>query len=330
MKIMNRFACSVAAALTLTSAGAVGAVETLSIGWTEADTEDNAYALAARYFVEELEKIAPGEFDAEFHPNHELGDETQMLQQMQLGSLDAGVITATQVANIEPAFQLNDLPFLYDSNEEAHAVLDGEVGQELLSRLTEKGIVGLGFTEAGFRNVINNVRPIHQTSDLNGVKLRMQPSDIFISTFDALGANPVPMEWSDVFTAVQQGTVDGLEIPVAGIYTNKFAEVTDYLSLTQHAYNAQALLLSKQFFDALSPELQDAVRTAADRAIKRQRSTMASMKDELLQKLGEAGMSINEVDDLQAFRDAVQPVYEEYRGRIGPELVDKAVEQTRD
>ncbi|MDZ7809930.1 MAG: TRAP transporter substrate-binding protein [Arhodomonas sp.] len=137
------------------------------------------------------------------------------------------------------------------------------MGQELLDRLASQGIVGLGFPEAGFRHAINNVRPIHEPADFEGVKLRVQPSDLFIASFRAIGANPVPMAWSDVFTAVQQGTVDGLEIPLPVIFANKYPEVTDYLSLTSHTYNALALLMSEaEGFDALSPELQEAARTA--------------------------------------------------------------------
>lgn len=315
------------AAATILLAGSAGAAQTLSIGWTTADSDTDPYAIAAHYFAEELEKIAPGKFEVEFFPNHQLGNEIDMLQQMQLGTLDAGVITSTQVASIVPAFQLNDLPFLYANSEQAHKVLDGEVGQELLSRLADKGIIGLGFAEAGFRNVINNVRAVRKPSDLEGIKLRVQPSDIFIATFDALGANPVPMAWSAVFTAVQQGTVDGLEIPLAVIYANKYADVTEYLSLTRHAYNALPLLVSKQFFESLSPELQKAVRTAARRAIERQRATVARNNEEILRKLREAGMQVNKVEDIGAFRKAVKPVYDEYRKSIGPELVDKALEQ---
>lgn len=330
MKRLTKIIGGVLAAATLAVAGSAGAATTIRLGWTTADSEVDPYAIAAHYFAEELEKAAPGEFEVEFFPNHQLGNEIAMLQGMQLGTLDAGVITSTQVSTIVPAFQLNDLPFLYGSTEQAHQVLDGEVGQELLSRLSDKGIVGLGFAEAGFRHVINNVRPIRTPTDLDGIKLRVQPSDLFIASFRALGANPVPMAWSDVFTAVQQGTVDGLEIPLAVIYANKYPEVTQYLSLTRHTYNALPLLMSKQFFDRLSPELQQAVREAARQAIERQRATVAGNNDVILQQIREAGMEVNEVEDVGVFRDQVQPVYQEYRDRIGPTLVDKALEQVAD
>ncbi|WP_018717527.1 TRAP transporter substrate-binding protein [Arhodomonas aquaeolei] len=323
----RRLLSGLVAAAVIGVSGIGHAATTIRLGWTTADSEVDPYAIAAHYFAEELESAAPGEFDVKFFPNHQLGNDTEMLQGMQLGTLDAGVITGTQVGTLEPAFQLNDLPFLYANAGQAHKVLDGEVGQEMLSRLESQGIVGLGFPEAGFRNAINNVRPIRKPSDFKGVKLRVQPSDLFIASFRAIGANPVPMAWSDVFTAVQQGTVDGLEIPLAVIYANKYPEVTEYLSLTRHTYNALALLMSKQTFDSLSATQQKTVRKAARRAIERQRETVASNNDEILAKIREAGMKVNEVDDVAAFREKVTGVYDEYREKIGPALLDKALDQ---
>src|SRR5690606_21276205 len=137
--------------------------------------------------------------------------------------LDAGVITGTQLGTLNKSFQLLDLPFLFKNREQAHHILDGELGQELFQRLEKQGIVGLGFAEAGFRHTINNRQPVIAPADLNGIKLRVQPSDLFLASFQALGANPVPMAWSEAYTAVQQGTVDGLEIPLAVIYANKYS-----------------------------------------------------------------------------------------------------------
>ncbi|MEC7816800.1 MAG: TRAP transporter substrate-binding protein [Pseudomonadota bacterium] len=315
------------ATLLMGAATAGQAQTTIKLGWTTADSEVDPYAIAARYFAEELEAAAPGEFNVQFFPNHQLGDDSAMLQAMQFGTMDAGVITGTQVGTLESSFQLNDLPFLYANNAQAHKVLDGDVGQTLLANLDAKGIVGLGFPEAGFRHAINNKRPIRTPEDFNGVKLRVQPSDLFIASFKAIGANPVPMAWSDVFTAVQQGTVDGLEIPLPVIFANKYPEVTDYLSLTNHTYNALALLMSKQTFNKLSPELQEAVRQASQKAIQRQRETVAANNDQVLEQIQAAGMTVNEVDDVNAFRDKVAGVYDSYRNKIGADIMDAALAQ---
>lgn len=325
MKLIPRK--SIATALLLCAATVSQAQTTIKLGWTTADSKVDPYAIAAHYFAEELEAAAPGEFNVQFYPNHQLGNDTAMLQAMQFGTMDAGVITGTQVGTLDSAFQLNDLPFLYANNAQAHKVLDGEVGQTLMARLESKGIIGLGFPEAGFRHTINNKRPIRTPDDFNGVKLRVQPSDLFIASFRAIGANPVPMAWSDVFTAVQQGTVDGLEIPLPVIYANKYPEVTQYLSLTSHTYNALALLMSKQTFNKLSEENRALVRQAATRAIERQRETVAANNGEVLEQIKAAGMTVNEVDDINAFRNKVSGVYDEYRSKIGADIVDTALKQ---
>ncbi|SFR48520.1 tripartite ATP-independent transporter solute receptor, DctP family [Marinobacter gudaonensis] len=325
MKLIPRK--SIATALLLCAATVSQAQTTIKLGWTTADSKVDPYAIAAHYFAEELEAAAPGEFNVQFYPNHQLGNDTAMLQAMQFGTMDAGVITGTQVGTLDSAFQLNDLPFLYANNAQAHKVLDGEVGKTLMAKLDSKGIIGLGFPEAGFRHTINNKRPIKTPEDFNGVKLRVQPSDLFIASFRAIGANPVPMAWSDVFTAVQQGTVDGLEIPLPVIYANKYPEVTSYLSLTSHTYNALALLMSKQTFNKLSADTQEKVRQAARRAIDRQRETVAANNGEVLEQIKAAGMTVNEVDDINAFRNKVSGVYDEYRGKIGSDIVDTALKQ---
>jgi tripartite ATP-independent transporter DctP family solute receptor len=325
--LSNRFFGSVTAALLISAAGISHAQTTIKLGWTTADSKVDPYAIAAHYFAEELETAVPGEFNVQFFPNHQLGDDTAMIQAMQFGTMDAGVITGTQVGTLEPSFQLNDLPFLYANNAQAHKVLDGDVGQQLLAKLDSKGIVGLGFPEAGFRHAINNKRPIRTPEDFAGMKLRVQPSDLFIASFRAIGANPVPMAWSDVFTAVQQGTVDGLEIPLPVIFANKYPEVTDYLSLTSHTYNALALLMSKQTFNKLSSDKQDMVKKAAQRAIERQRETVAGNNDGVLEQIRAAGMAVNEVDDVAAFRSKVAGVYDEYRNKIGADILDAALEQ---
>jgi len=322
-----RLLAGITAAVLIGAAGISHAQTTIKLGWTTADSKVDPYAIAAHYFAEELESAAPGEFDVQFFPNHQLGDDTAMLQAMQFGTMDAGVITGTQVGTLEPSFQLNDLPFLYANNAQAHRVLDGNVGQTLLAKLDSKGIVGLGFPEAGFRHAINNTRPVRTPEDFSGMKLRVQPSDLFIASFRAIGANPVPMAWSDVFTAVQQGTVDGLEIPLPVIFANKYPEVTDYLSLTSHTYNALALLMSKQTFNKLSTDQQAMVRQAAARAIERQRETVAANNDGVLDQIRSAGMEVNEVDDVEAFRVKVADVYDEYRSKIGADILDTALEQ---
>ncbi len=314
-------------ALAIGSINIAEASTTLRLGWTTANSPVDPYAITAHYFQEELERLAPGEFKIQFFPSNQLGNDTEMLQGLQMGTLDAGVITGTQVGTVEPSFQLLDLPFLFSQQQQAHDILDGEVGQDLLNRLDKKGIIGLGFAEAGFRHAINNKRPIIQPADFNGLKLRVQPSALFLSSFKALGANPVGLPWSEAFTAVQQGTVDGLEIPLAVIYANKYASEVSYLSLTHHTYNSLPLVISKRTYSKLSKELQQTIHEAAKNAITRQRETVATNEKGLLDKISEQGMKVNEVENPDAFRTSVQEVYQEYRSKVGNDIFDKVMQQ---
>lgn len=303
------------------------AAKELRIGWTSADSEIDPYAVAARQFASALEELAPGRFQVRFFPNRQLGDEREMLENIGLGVQDAGVITGTAIATMESVFQLNDLPFLYKDAAQAHALLDGPVGQRMLAALAPRGIVGLGFAEGGFRHTINNVRPIRKPEDFQGIRFRVQPSNLFVDAFAALGASPTPMAWGEVFTAVQQGAVDGLEIPLTVMSANKFYEVTKYLSLTGHAYNAIALLVSKRFMDGLSAEEQGIVRRAAAQAIARQREINGRNQSSTLQGLADHGMEVNEVDDPAAFQAKMAPVYASYRNAIGAQLVEQALKE---
>lgn len=325
-KLSKAMMTSTLVAAALATPILASAATTIRLGWTTADSSVDPYAIAARYFAEELEAAAPGAFSVKFFPSNQLGNDTDMLQGMQFGTLDAGVITGTQLGTLNKSFQLLDLPFLFKDQEQAHKILDGEVGQELFQRLEKQGIVGLGFAEAGFRHTINNRQPINTPADLKGIKLRVQPSDLFLASFQALGANPVPMAWSDAYTAVQQGTVDGLEIPLAVIYANKYSGAVKYLSLTNHTYNALPLLMSKQALSRLPQEQQQAIRTAARKAIERQREEVAKNEQALIEQIKSDGMQTNEVADTQAFREAVRPVYERYRTQIGADLVDQTLQ----
>jgi TRAP-type mannitol/chloroaromatic compound transport system substrate-binding protein len=164
-----------------------------------------------------VERETLGSVQVQLFPNRQLGDERQMLEGMRFGTVDAGIITNAVIAQIEPAFSVNDLPFLFANEAQAHKVLDGAVGAELAKRLSTKGIVALGYMEGGFRNMINNKRPVNAPGDVAGVKYRVMQNPVFIDMFNSMGGSAIPMAWGETFTAVQQGTIDGLEIPLAVI-----------------------------------------------------------------------------------------------------------------
>jgi tripartite ATP-independent transporter DctP family solute receptor len=297
----------------------------IKLGWTSSDGASDPYAVGARAFKEAVEAKSEGRIEVRLFPNRQLGDEKPMVEGMRLGTVDAGVITNAVLAQIEPAFQLNDLPFLYADEAQAQRVLDGSVGKKLGAKLEIKGIKVLGYMEGGFRNMINNVRPVAKPDDVKGVKYRVMQNPVFIAMFSSLGGNAVPMAWGETFTAVQQGTIDGLEIPLAVIEQNKYFEIAKYLSLTNHTYSANILLISKRFFDRLPADLQKAVTDAGVIATAKQREASAANTKEIVAKLEKAGMAVNRIPDMTPFRGAVTGVYEQFKPSIGADLLQEAL-----
>lgn len=317
-----------AAALGLAAAPAIVHAQgrtVLRIGWTSGDGAQDPYAIGARLFKQALERRVGERVDVQLFPNRALGDERPMLDGMRLGTVDMGVITNAVIAQVEPAFQVNDMPFLFSSEEQAHRVLDGQVGQALRTRLEARGVIPLGYMEGGFRQMVNNVRPIVRPEDLRGIKFRVLQSPIYIEMFRSLGGNAVPMAWGETFTAVQQGAIDGLEIPLGIIEQNKYYEVTKYLSLTGHIYSMIGLLMAKRSFDRLPADLKGPVQEAAVEATRAQRTANAAANTGFLESLRRNGMQINEVPDKAAFRRGVLPMYESFRGQIGADIVRDAL-----
>jgi TRAP-type transport system periplasmic protein len=297
----------------------------LRIGWTSGDGAQDPYAVGARAFKAALEQRVGERLDVQLFPNRALGDERPMLDGMRLGTVDMGVITNAVIAQVEPAFQLCDMPFLFGSEEQGHRVLDGAIGQQLKARLEARGVVPLGYMEGGFRHMINNVRPITRPEDLRGIKFRVLQSPIYIEMYRALGGNAVPMAWGETFTAVQQGAIDGLEIPLGVIDQNKYYEVTKYLSLTGHIYSMIGLLIAKRSLDRLPAEVRIAVVEAGAEATRAQRAANAEATKGFRDSLARQGMQVNDVVDKTVFRRGVLPMYESFRGQIGSDLVRDAL-----
>lgn len=315
------------AALTMASLFSVAnaAEIQLKLAWLTADSATDPYAITAHAFKKEIEAALPGRVEVALFPNRQLGDDKEILEGLQFGTIDMGVITNAVVANLEPTYQLVDLPFLFASSAQAHDVLDGSVGQELAANLRIDGVVSLGAAEGGFRNMINNTRPVLTPKDVVGVKYRTMQNPVFIEMFSSLGGSPVPMAWGEVFTAMQQGTVDGLEIPASVVNSNNFAEVAKYLSFTRHTYSAIHLLMSERNFERLPDDVQKAVLDAGTAAIIAQRKAVAEAEQGVITALTEAGMEINDIEDVGAFRAEVGPVYERFEESIGSELLARAL-----
>lgn len=297
----------------------------LRLGTTSGDGAQDPYAVGMRGFKAAVEKrLGPDRIEVQLFPNRAIGDERPLVDGMRLGTVDMGVITNAVIAQIEPAFQVNDMPFLYAEEAQAHRVLDGPVGSQLKTRLEGRGILALGFMEGGFRHMINNVRPVAKPEDLKGIKFRVLQSPIYVEMYRSLGGTAVPMAWGETFTAVQQGAVDGLEVPLGVIDQNKLYEITKFLSLTGHIYSMIALLISKRSFDRMPAEMKAAVIEAGREATAEQRATNGRLQAQFRQSLS-GRMQVNEVADKAAWRRGVLPMYESFRGQIGADIIRDAL-----
>ena len=309
---------------------AVASAQTvIKLGWTTTDGATDPYAIGARAFKAAVEKDTNGSVQVQLYPNRQIGDEKQVLEGIRFGTVDAGIVTNAVVAQMEPAFQINDLPFLYTSEAQAQKVLDGKVGADLAALLAKKNIVVLGYMEGGFRHMINNKKPVSAPADVQGVKYRVMQNPLFIDMFNSLGGAAVPMAWGETFTAVQQGTIDGLELPVAVIDNSKMYEVTKFLSLTNHTYSMIALLMSKKALDKLTPEQRKAVIEAGKSATALQRIEAEKNEKILLAGLAQKGMTINQVTNMVPFRNAVQPIYVKTRAAVGDAMMNQAMDAVK-
>ena len=302
----------------------------LKLGWTTTDAQTDPYAIGARAFAQALGEDPNGKvFDVQFYPNRQLGDEKALIEGLRMGTAHGALITNAVTSQIEPAFLLNDLPFLYSSASQAYEILDGEVGEQLAKKIESKGITLLGYMGGGFRNMVNNVRPVKSPEDVAGVKYRVMQSPLYIGMYEALGGNPVPMAWSETYTAVQQGALDGLEIPLSVIDSTKSYEITKYLSLTNHTFSVIELLFNKRWLDRLEPEQREAIVKAAGVAVEKQRAASEENANKLVTVLADKGMTVNEVADAALFREKVKPVYEKFRPQIGADILDNALAQVQ-
>lgn len=274
--------------------------------------EQDSFQVAAEKFAELVEERTNGAYVIEIYPNGTLGGERDMLESMQMSTLDMGIITSGPFINFSSAMGVLDMPYLFASNEEAYAVLDGEIGRELLDTLEDSGLKGLAYAERGFRNLTNNVRPIETAADLDGLTIRVMENDVYTASFKAMNVNATPMQWADALTALQQGTIDGEENPINVIYSYSLWESQKYVTLDRHSYSTAIITMSKDLFDSLDADTQQIFLESAQDAADYERAWVADQEDSQLQALKDNGMEVVENPDVDSFKEAVQSVYEQY------------------
>ncbi len=314
-----------------TSTNKTNSSEAKVMKFASINTSDRSITLAMKKFAEQVEKETNGGIKVEVFPDSQLGGERDNFEGLQLGSLQASIISTAVTSTFSPNMSILDLPFLFKDNDTAYKVLDGEIGDTLLAELSNQGVIGMNFWENGYRHLTNSVKEIKSPEDLKGLKIRTMESPIHLDMWKELGAIPTPMAFPELFPALQQGIVDGQENPYVVTATNRFYEVQDHLTVTQHVYAANIFMISKKFWDTLSEEEKDIITKAGEEAKVYQREVEQQQANDLLELLKEKGMEITElsVEEKQKFTEKVQPIYEKYSKEIGEDLVGKLLEAAK-
>ncbi|MDO9508246.1 MAG: DctP family TRAP transporter solute-binding subunit [Thermovirgaceae bacterium] len=301
------------------AAGSAFAATVIKIG--NVLNPDHVWNTCLNGFADDVKKATDGRVEIQVYPSSQLGNEKDMIEGLTLQTVDGGLIGGGSFQSIEPKFGIEALPYAWPTHKAAYVAMDGELGNKLFKLLADKSIIGLAWWENGFRHITNNKRPIVVPSDLKGIKIRVTPDKMRLDTFNTLGASPMPISFGELYTALQQGVVDGQENPFAIIYSSAFYEVQKYLSLSGHIWGSAILCVNSSVWNKLSAEDQSTVIKLAAKWRDEERRLTIAQEDDFLAKLKEKGMKVNEVDKA-AFQAAVQSVWADYESVFGKDLMD--------
>ena len=286
-------------------------------------TDEHPRGKAMKLFAAEVEKATGGKIKVAVFGNSTLGSEEKMLQGIQSGVLEFYMGSLVPFSVRKKELQIFDFPFLFSDAREVAAVLDGPVGQKMLTNLSDTGAIGLTWAGGAFRNVANGKRALNKYEDLKGLKIRVMQSPVWIETFKAMGINATPMAYAEVYTALEIGALDGLEHPPVDMYQNKIFEIQKHLAITHHGYTPVALVVSGKWFSSLPADQQAAIRKAAETARDYQRTEETRQENVAVNLLRSKGMAVTEFapQDIEKMRAAVKPAIEKFSASIGPEFV---------
>jgi TRAP-type transport system periplasmic protein len=285
--------------------------------------EDSTQHAAAKRFAELVKERTGGAVAITVYPNSGLGPAQQALNLMRGGSIEIIQSGSTTFNGLVGETAALELPFLFRDSEHAYHVLDGEIGQSILDKLDPHGVKGLAFLENGWREVTNNRRPVRSHEDIKGLKIRTTPNPFHIRAFELLGANPVPLAYAELYSALETGAVDAQEHPLPVLWAGKFYEVQKYLTLTHHAYSPLLLVMNKPKFEGLPAEYQKVLVETAREVAGYQRDLNAKQAAEIIAGVKEAGMEVIEQIDTTGFRQVVEePLREAFAEKYGPALLD--------
>jgi tripartite ATP-independent transporter DctP family solute receptor len=323
---VKKFLLVFALFLVVLSAAAAPAADKITVRVAHTIAPDSHYQKGLEHLGKLLDEASNGRISLEIFHSSQLGSERDAIEGVSMGTLEMTLVSSAPLANFTNAFLVFDLPFIIQDRQKAYEWMDGPEGKKILDSVLSKGMVGLGIWENGFRMLTNSKKAVAKPEDLKGLKIRLMENPIHVGTFKTLGAYPVPMPFGELFTALQQGTVDGQENPLIIISTSKFAEVQKYLSLTGHFYAPAILLVSKDFWDnTLDDELRAIFTEAELKARAWERDFCIESEKQLADSLKNQGMEVT-VPDKAAFFEAVQPVYKDFEEKVGKEVIQKLID----
>ncbi len=325
MKTVTGMACAAAAAITLVLVLPANAqdISERTIRWGHLNNTDHPVSFGVQKFAEILAAKSGGKMKVREFPASQLGNEMQMQSAARGGTQEIVSASTASLASVVKDFGLLDLPFIVANFGQGEALVGGPFGKLLLEKLPEKDLIGLGYWTLGFRNVTNSQRPIAKLEDFQGLKLRVLPSPVYVETFKAFKVNPVPMNFAELYSALETRTVDGQENPYSVTFSNKFYEVQKYVSSTNHTNSYNIIVVSRKFWDKLSPTEQRLMREAYAELRDFQMEQTKLAVDKSLAGLKEKGMAFTDIvpAELARMREATKPVIEKFLGEYDPETV---------
>lgn len=307
-----------------------GGGESISMRLAVGDPADSAVGVAAQHFADTVSESSDGRIEVEVFPDGTLfgGDQNAAVNQVQSGSIDATILSTSVYASFEPRMNAISIPYLFEDFDQYVEYLEGEPGQTLLESLDSLDTEGLAMMTRTFRQTTNSVRPITQPSDFEGLTIRVPNNDLWVETFEAFGANPTPMDFTEVYSALQLEVIDGQENPVEVPLANSFYEVQDYLSLTNHIVDGYVLAVNQELFDGFDADTREILQEAADETAEFKRQYDLDEAETTIEQLEAEGMEVNELSAEQqaAFAAEAEKLYPQFEEMIGAEFVQMTLE----
>lgn len=304
----------------LTAAAQSADIQSRTIKFPSASNKGHPQVIGVEKFAELVGQKSGGKLVVKSFPGGVLGPDLQVVSAMQGGTVEMNVMNASLLAGNVKDMAVFDFPFMFANTKEADAVADGPVGRKLLDKLQERGLVGLAYWDLGFREMHTAKKPIAKADDFKGLKMRVIPTPLYVDFMTAMGASPVPMPFTETYGALEQGAIDGMTNPLLNILDGKYNEVSKYLTMTNHMYTPQAVIVSKKFWDKLSPTEQKILREAAEETAVYQRKIARDEAAKVLAELKKKGMTVIELppEELAKMRERSKPVIDKYTKELGP------------